>query len=71
METNGTTHPSTQQRLAPPELTEGEPRLLEDASDQVVAATTRATAFIRQNPGTCLFGAVLLGFAAGSWASRR
>jgi hypothetical protein len=69
METNGTTHSSTQHRLATPDVAESDPG--EVFSDPVVAASVRAKAFIRQNPGSCLFGAVLLGFAAGSWASRR
>jgi len=43
---------------------------LTDARASLVAFNKKALAFIRQNPGTCLLGAVALGFGVGHLASR-
>lgn len=44
---------------------------LEHTVAQLDDATERARAFVRTHPGAVLFGAALLGFAIGRWASRR
>jgi ElaB/YqjD/DUF883 family membrane-anchored ribosome-binding protein len=44
---------------------------LEEARRNLVDLNTRTISFIRANPGTCLVGAVALGFLIGKLASRR
>ena len=44
---------------------------LEQARQNLSDLNRRVTAFIRENPGTCLLGAVALGFIVGKLASRR
>jgi ElaB/YqjD/DUF883 family membrane-anchored ribosome-binding protein len=43
---------------------------LDEARRNLVDFNTRTVAFIRENPGTCLLGAVALGFLVGKLASR-
>ena len=43
---------------------------IEEARQNLEQMNERATAFIRQNPGTCLLGAIALGFLVGRLASR-
>lgn len=43
---------------------------LDQARQNLEELNDRVTAFIRENPGTCLLGAVALGFAIGKLASR-
>jgi ElaB/YqjD/DUF883 family membrane-anchored ribosome-binding protein len=47
------------------------PAPFERAEDRLFDANEKVQEFIRQNPGTCLLGAVAIGFFAGSLASRR
>ncbi len=44
---------------------------LDEARRNLVDLNTRTIAFIRANPGTCLVGAVAVGFLIGKLASRR
>ena len=44
---------------------------LEDARRNLEDMNTRVVSFIRANPGTCLLGAVAVGFIIGRIASRR
>jgi ElaB/YqjD/DUF883 family membrane-anchored ribosome-binding protein len=44
---------------------------LEDARRNLEDMNTRVVSFIRANPGTCLLGAVAVGFIVGRIASRR
>ncbi len=44
---------------------------LDEARRNIADLNTRTIAFIRANPGTCLVGAVALGFLIGRLASRR
>jgi len=44
---------------------------LQEAKERLDETNSRLKGFIRQNPGACLLGAGLLGFAIGRWASRR
>ena len=44
---------------------------IEEARRNLVALNTRTISFIRANPGTCLIGAVAVGFLIGKLASRR
>ncbi len=44
---------------------------LEEARRNLVDLNSRTISFIRANPGTCLVGAVALGFLIGKLASRR
>ena len=44
---------------------------LDEARRNLEDLNTRAVSFIRANPGTCLLGAVALGFLVGRIASRR
>jgi hypothetical protein len=44
---------------------------LEEARRSLSDLNGRAMSFIRANPGTCLLGAVALGFIVGRIASRR
>lgn len=44
---------------------------LEDARRNLEELNTRVVRFVRANPGTCLLGAVALGFIVGRIASRR
>ena len=43
---------------------------LEEARQNLVDLNNRVVGFIRQNPGTCLLGAVFAGFVIGKIASR-
>ncbi len=44
---------------------------LKDAEAQLMGVNEKVKSFIRQNPGTCLVGALALGFVVGRLASRR
>jgi ElaB/YqjD/DUF883 family membrane-anchored ribosome-binding protein len=44
---------------------------IDEARRNLVDMNNRAVSFIRANPGTCLVGAVALGFLIGKIASRR
>ncbi|MFY0530401.1 hypothetical protein ACN28I_46930 [Archangium gephyra] len=44
---------------------------LDEARRSLEDMNTRAVSFIRANPGTCLLGAVAVGFIVGRLASRR
>lgn len=44
---------------------------IEQARENLTELNTRVTSFIRQNPGTCLIGALAFGFIVGKIASRR
>jgi len=44
---------------------------LEEARRNLEDMNTRVASFIRANPGTCLLGAVAVGFIVGRIASRR
>ena len=44
---------------------------LEDARRNLEDLNTRVVSFVRANPGTCLLGAVAVGFIVGRIASRR
>jgi len=44
---------------------------LDEARRNLADFNTRAVTFIKANPGTCLVGAVALGFLIGRLASRR
>ena len=44
---------------------------IDEARQNLVDLNTRVVGFIRANPGTCLLGAVAIGFLVGRIASRR
>lgn len=44
---------------------------LDEARRNIADLNTRVVTFIRANPGTCLVGAVAVGFLIGRLASRR
>ncbi len=44
---------------------------LKDAEAQLVNVNEKVKSFIRENPGTCLLGALGLGFIVGKLASRK
>jgi ElaB/YqjD/DUF883 family membrane-anchored ribosome-binding protein len=44
---------------------------LEEARRNLEDFNTRVVSFVRANPGTCLLGAVAVGFIVGRIASRR
>jgi hypothetical protein len=44
---------------------------LDEARRNLVDMNNRVVGFIRANPGTCLLGAVAVGFLIGKLASRR
>ena len=44
---------------------------IDEARRNLVDFNNRAVSFIRANPGTCLLGAVAVGFLIGKIASRR
>jgi ElaB/YqjD/DUF883 family membrane-anchored ribosome-binding protein len=44
---------------------------IDEARRNLVDFNTRAVSFIRANPGTCLIGAIAVGFLVGRLASRR
>ena len=44
---------------------------LEEAQKNLQDLNIRVVSYIRQNPGTCLLGAVAIGFLVGRLASRR
>lgn len=44
---------------------------IDEARRNLVDLNTRVVSFIRANPGTCLLGAVAVGFLVGKIASRR
>ena len=43
---------------------------IEEAAQNLTELNTRVVSFIRANPGTCLIGAVAVGFLIGKLASR-
>ena len=51
-----------QERLAPK---------LKDAEAQLMTVNEKVKSFIRENPGTCLFGALAAGYIIGKLASRK
>ncbi|MBN1209319.1 MAG: hypothetical protein JXB05_30995 [Myxococcaceae bacterium] len=51
-----------QERIAPQ---------IDEARRNLVDLNTRVVSFIRANPGTCLLGALAVGFLVGKIASRR
>lgn len=44
---------------------------LEEMQAQLEATNEKVKKFIRENPGSCVLGAAVLGFVIGKWASRR
>lgn len=44
---------------------------LEQARQNLSELNRRVTSFIKENPGTCLLGALAVGFVVGKIASRR
>lgn len=44
---------------------------IDEARQNLVDLNTRVVSFIRANPGTCLLGAIAVGFLVGRIASRR
>ncbi len=44
---------------------------LKEAEDQLMNVNEKVKTFIRENPGTCLFGALAIGFVVGRLASRK
>lgn len=44
---------------------------IDQARENLTQMNHRAITFIRQNPGTCLLGALAFGFIVGKIASRR
>ncbi|MCP3141124.1 hypothetical protein [Pyxidicoccus xibeiensis] len=44
---------------------------IDEARQNLVDLNTRVVTFIRANPGTCLLGAIAVGFLVGRIASRR
>jgi ElaB/YqjD/DUF883 family membrane-anchored ribosome-binding protein len=44
---------------------------IDEARRNLVDMNNRVVSFIRANPGTCLIGAVAVGFLVGKLASRR
>ena len=66
METNpqpmGDTAKEIQQRFAPQ---------IEQAKQRLTDINNQVTGFIKKNPGTCLLGAVAVGYLIGKLASRR
>jgi ElaB/YqjD/DUF883 family membrane-anchored ribosome-binding protein len=44
---------------------------LDEARRNLIDLNSRTISFIRANPGTCLIGAVAMGFIIGKLASRR
>jgi ElaB/YqjD/DUF883 family membrane-anchored ribosome-binding protein len=44
---------------------------LEQARQNLTDLNRRVTNFVRENPGTCLLGALAFGFVVGKLASRR
>lgn len=44
---------------------------IEQARQNLTDLNTRVVTFVRQNPGTCLIGALAFGFLVGKIASRR
>ncbi|CAM4413084.1 MULTISPECIES: hypothetical protein [Myxococcus] len=44
---------------------------IDEARQNIVDLNNRVVSFIRANPGTCLLGAVAVGFLVGRIASRR
>lgn len=44
---------------------------LKDAEAQLMNVNDKVKSFIRENPGTCLMGALALGFVVGKLASRK
>lgn len=68
MEANETNEPQDeavrafQERLGPK---------LKDAEAQLMNVNEKVKSFIKENPGTCLLGALGLGFIVGKLASRK
>lgn len=44
---------------------------LVQARENLNELNKRVSTFVRQNPGTCLLGAIALGFVVGKFAARR
>jgi ElaB/YqjD/DUF883 family membrane-anchored ribosome-binding protein len=44
---------------------------LKDAEAQLMNVNEKVKSFIKENPGTCLMGALALGFVVGKLASRK
>jgi ElaB/YqjD/DUF883 family membrane-anchored ribosome-binding protein len=44
---------------------------LKDAGEQLAGVNEKVKSFIRENPGTCVLGALALGFVVGRLASRK
>lgn len=44
---------------------------IDQARQNLTDLNRRVTSFIKENPGTCLLGALALGFVVGKLASRR
>ena len=44
---------------------------LKDAEAQLMNVNEKVKSFIRENPGTCLLGALAVGFVVGKLASRK
>lgn len=44
---------------------------LKDAAAQLETVNERVKSFIKENPGTCLLGALAVGFVVGRLASRK
>jgi hypothetical protein len=44
---------------------------LKDAGEQLGAVNEKVKTFIKENPGTCLLGALAIGFVVGRLASRK
>ncbi len=44
---------------------------LKDAQDQLSDLSEQVKTFVRKNPGTCLMGALAVGFVIGRLASRK
>ncbi len=44
---------------------------LKEAGDQLATVNEKVKHFIRENPGTCLLGALAIGFVVGRLASRK
>jgi ElaB/YqjD/DUF883 family membrane-anchored ribosome-binding protein len=53
------------------EFTERLAPKLEEVQAQLSQTNEKVKKFIRENPGTCVLGAVAVGFLVGKWASRR
>ncbi|MBI3180805.1 MAG: hypothetical protein HYZ28_01540 [Myxococcales bacterium] len=64
-----TTQPQTEERLK--ELQARVGPQLEQARAKLSDLNTKITRFVRENPGTCLLGALAFGYMVGRLASRK